>query len=168
MSDSVAQYSVAQIANYFLRKGNAEGDGVDAIKLQKLLFFAQAHYLGEYGKPLYNEEIEAWDYGPVVSSIYHQFKGFGRFDIEEYAFNVYPVKAADLPSDEEDRKYLDKVWDFYSHKQSFELVKLTHEKGGPWRSTINRCYDKYGNRRPMGVTIKKDDIEEFYKERSLG
>ena len=167
MSDSVAQYSAGQIANYFLRKANAEGEGIDVMKLQRLLFLAQAHYLGEYGKPLYNEEIEAWYFGPVVSSIHHQFKKFGIFDIEDYAFNIYPLGAADLPGDEEDRKYLDKIWDLYSHKQTSELTKLTHAKGGPWRSTVNRYYDKYGNQPPMGVTIKKDDIEEFYKERSL-
>ena len=167
MSDSVAQYSAAQVANYFLRKANAEGNGIDHLQLQKLLFLAQAHYLGEYGKPLYNEEIEAWYYGPVVSSIYHQFKGFGRFDVEDYAFNIYPVKAADLPSDEEDRQYLDKIWGLYSHKQALELIKLINEKGGPWHSAVNRYHDKYGNQYPTGVTIKKDDIEEFYKERSL-
>jgi uncharacterized phage-associated protein len=47
---------------------------VDALKLQKLLYFAAGQYAGLTGKQLFKEPIEAWDYGPVVHSVYSTYK----------------------------------------------------------------------------------------------
>jgi len=54
---------------------------VDNLKLQKLLYYSQAVHLVRYGgSPLFGEDIEAWDYGPVVPPVYKQYKPHG-FDI---------------------------------------------------------------------------------------
>ena len=54
---------------------------VDNLKLQKLLYYSQAvHLVRHNGTPLFGEDIEAWDYGPVVPPVYRQYKPNG-FDI---------------------------------------------------------------------------------------
>lgn len=51
---------------------------VDNLKLQKLLYYSQAvHLVMHDGKPLFDESIEAWAYGPVVRSVYNRYKRNG-------------------------------------------------------------------------------------------
>src|SRR5262245_26249764 len=70
-------YPVAEVANWLIERGLEDGRPVDPLKLQKLLYFAHGWHLAITGAPLLDEPIEAWQYGPVVSSIYHEFKHFG-------------------------------------------------------------------------------------------
>lgn len=75
---------------------------VDNLKLQKLLYYSQAVSLVYYDKkPLFREDIEAWDYGPVVPLVYQVYKQHG-FEIlpinedEESALNFEELKAVDM------------------------------------------------------------------------
>jgi uncharacterized phage-associated protein len=78
--EGVDAYKASQVADYFIflssKKVIDEGvsEGVTPLKLQKLLYFAQAASLALYDKKLFNENIEAWKYGPVVSVIYGAYK----------------------------------------------------------------------------------------------
>ena len=67
------------VANFFIDLYNSVPEGqVTNLSLNKLLYFAQGHSLAENGKPLFDEPIEAWQYGPVVPSVYHTFKKHRR------------------------------------------------------------------------------------------
>ena len=44
------------------------------MKLQKLLYYAQAWNLAEHGEPLFDAEIEAWRKGPVVRSVWERHR----------------------------------------------------------------------------------------------
>ena len=76
---------------------------VDNLKLQKLLYYSQAVHLVLHDKqPLFSEDIEAWDYGPVVPPVYQKYKQYG-FDIipfpvidEQSALNLDEMKAVDM------------------------------------------------------------------------
>ena len=49
------------------------------LSLNKLVYLAQVESLQRRGqKPLFSDEIEAWQYGPVEPAVYHLFKHFGR------------------------------------------------------------------------------------------
>jgi len=63
----------AAVANYFLDLGLRESIPITPLKLQKLVYFAHGWYLGFTGEPLLNEGIQAWEYGPVIPSLYHDF-----------------------------------------------------------------------------------------------
>ena len=39
------------------------------LKLQKLVYYSQAWFLGIYQKPLFSDKIEAWVHGPVVPAL---------------------------------------------------------------------------------------------------
>ena len=44
----------------------------------KLTYLCHGWMLGIYDHALINEPVEAWQYGPVVPSLYHKYKKFGR------------------------------------------------------------------------------------------
>ena len=65
-------YPVLKIANLMLRATyTIEGaeDLMSNMKLQKMLYYQQGFHLAYFGTPLFDEEIEAWMYGPVVPSV---------------------------------------------------------------------------------------------------
>ena len=54
-------------------------------KLQTLLYYLQSWFLVKTeGKPLFEDEIEAWMHGPVISDSYHRYKhhSFNPIDID--------------------------------------------------------------------------------------
>lgn len=75
---------VGELARYllFLFKEQMENVAeeefdVTPMKLQKLLYYCQGYSLALTGRPMFDEEIEAWQYGPVVPSVYRKYKKYG-------------------------------------------------------------------------------------------
>ena len=70
--------NVYDVADFFIELAGQEEEGViTQLKLNKLLYYAQGVYLAKKGKPLFADPIEAWEYGPVVPSIYQKYKVCG-------------------------------------------------------------------------------------------
>lgn len=61
---------VAEYAASLLSRGSTY------MKLQKILYYAQAESLCTYKKPLFNEKIQAWRGGPVVRELYDKHQGY--------------------------------------------------------------------------------------------
>src|SRR5215467_7486621 len=78
-------YPAKAVANEFLYLAKEERRPVTPMQLLKLVYFAHGWYLALTGERLIDERVEAWKYGPVVPSIYHEFKRFGNEPITEYA-----------------------------------------------------------------------------------
>jgi len=95
--------------------------------LQKLLYFAQGKYLAKKNKRLFDEEIEAWDLGPVIRSVYDTFKVCGRFPI-----TLFDVKCDFKQIDSDTKIFLNKIWSEYGKFSAKFLVDETHKKGSPW------------------------------------
>ena len=74
-------YRACAIANYFLER--AEREPITQMKVQKLVYFAHGWHLGITQKPLINEQVEAWPYGPVIPSLYQDLKRWGADPITE-------------------------------------------------------------------------------------
>ena len=78
--------NVQDVAKFFIglaneQANNDQGDLMTNLRLQKLLYFAQGWYLSRYGKPLFQDEIEARKYGPVVPKIYETYRKNDRSGI---------------------------------------------------------------------------------------
>jgi uncharacterized phage-associated protein len=150
-------YLPAHIANYFLSK--AENDGIKdmtPMKLIKLVYFSYAWYLAIFEKKLFTETVEAWRYGPVVPSIYHEFKRFGNSPIRQYSINFeleknkmsFPVIARD---DEDTIGVVGAIWRTYKNLDGWDLSSITHEDNNtPW----SLAYYAQGENSPM----KDDEI----------
>ena len=69
-------YSVSAVANCILDQGKAQQLEITNLKLQKFAYFAQGWALARLDHPLFNEEIQAWTYGPVIPYLYAQAKKY--------------------------------------------------------------------------------------------
>ena len=49
---------------------------ISNLKLQKLIYYAQAFHLAIYELPFFDEDFEAWTHGPVCPEIYHKYKHY--------------------------------------------------------------------------------------------
>lgn len=122
-------YVADQIADFFLSKIDAEkGDTISPLKLQKLVYYAQAWHYTIFDKPLFEEKIEAWVNGPVVPSLYKRFVGthtkHSVIDISEIELKVPEFE-------EKTRVLLDEVYGIYGERSASYLENLTHSEQ-PW------------------------------------
>src|SRR4051812_39910789 len=74
-------YPAAAIANEFLRLAKEDKAQISPLKLQKLVYFAHGWYLALAGKPLIEERVQAWQFGPVIPTLYREFKRYGNSPI---------------------------------------------------------------------------------------
>ena len=100
--------SVNAVADYFLLKiPCGTGDGITNLKLQKLVYYAQAWSLAlRNGTPMFSEPIEAWASGPVCRPLYRRFKKYRWQLIDPSDFTRKSID--DLGED--DINLLDEVW----------------------------------------------------------
>ena len=155
----MTQSNTLAIANFFIRKSLKEKKPITQIKLQKLIYFAHGFYLALKEKPLVGEKIEAWQYGPVIPSVYHRFKKWGSRNIRK----VLVDKEANPIINEEDIEFLDLVWHKFSTLSAAQLVKISHEKDGPWNKAIEKSKSLVGFVVP-NIVINNIEIYMYFKE----
>src|SRR5579871_1664070 len=61
-------------SDFLLCESRERGDVLTNLKLQKLLYYAQAWHLVHKDKYLFSEDFQAWIHGPVLPSQYQRFK----------------------------------------------------------------------------------------------
>ena len=130
-------YNAIAVANYFIDRAKAASSALTPMKLQKLIYFAHGWHIAIYGEPLINEEMQAWDYGPVVSSVYHEFKNYGSTPIDKYAtdFDLHTLEIITPRIPLDDKRtiaLIDKVGDVYEKYNGIQLSNLTHEPTSAW------------------------------------
>ena len=119
-------YTYKDISSLFLFWANTSGDVLTNLKLQKLLYYAQAWFLVHFKTTLFDSNIEAWEYGPVVPDAYTEFKTFNRNPIEYSA-----TKKEESIFEKEKLEVLDSVYCTYVKYSAHELVNITHNEK-PW------------------------------------
>lgn len=120
------------IANKILDIRAETGKPLTVMQLIKLIYLADGWSLALRGKPLANENPQAWQYGPVYRSAYTAFGGIGARPVERRAY----ISGTDMPltdefSEDED-KLLRMVVDSYGKLSAYTLSNLTHQPGTPW------------------------------------
>ena len=68
------------------------------LKLQKLVYLCFADYLCETDKKLFTDKIYAFKYGPVVDSIYKEYKKYGYKEIESEEIKMEMDSSLELPA----------------------------------------------------------------------
>ncbi|MEG3932746.1 MULTISPECIES: type II toxin-antitoxin system antitoxin SocA domain-containing protein [unclassified Microcoleus] len=66
--------SEQDIANAFIWLAAQTNVAINAYKLQKLMYYAQAWYLGVYGKPLFDADFQAGIHGPVIPDLLEKYQ----------------------------------------------------------------------------------------------
>lgn len=141
-------YEAKAVANYFLDFGSSSA--LNPMKIQKLVYFAHGWHLAIHsGEPLIDEAVQAWTYGPVIPSLYHEFKKYGSGPITSPALSM-ELSGTMLrfvkPSvgDEQTMDLLGNVWEVYGDMSAVQLSNLTHEPGSPWHQVYSKSPHKKG------------------------
>lgn len=141
-------YDSRVVANRFLELAQERNDTLTPMQVLKLVFIAHGWTLGLLGRPLIRDEVEAWQYGPVIPALYRAVSRFRSQPVE----GPLPAPNQALPIDE--RGIVDQVYDIYGQRSGPALSRLTHLPNSPWSLTY-----KPGS---FGLVISNDLIEDHY------
>lgn len=106
--------------------GSESGWSLSNLEMQKTLYVAQMLHLGRTGRPLFDNRIEAWDYGPVVPDLYHEAKRFGRQPVADI-FDAPHFEALSCEA-----MSIRDALIMTRHMSAGQLVAYTHRPGGAW------------------------------------
>ena len=146
------------VAKYILSLTDEEsGNTISDLALQKLLYYAQGYYIACFNKPLFKENIEAWEHGPVIREVYKEYKKYDYKPIPKYKF----TKDEKKQFSEEEKSIIEFIFDKLSGYPAKQLEYKTHRER-PWLETYSRneknkviTYDKLKN-----SFEKKKDIKD--------
>ncbi len=141
MNNITAKY----IADYLLSYSDPDiGDIISNMKLQKLIYYAQGFHLALYDTPLFEDPIVAWEHGPVVESVYHDYKKYGSNAIP------IPENLDDTILSTDQKDLLKEVYEVYGQFSAWKLRNMTHSEL-PWLKT------------PQNEEINIDLLKSFFK-----
>jgi len=149
----MVNHTALQVAEWFLAhnrimEAEAGAERISNLKLQKLLYYAQGSFLAITGKPLFDDEIEAWQNGPAIESVYQKYKAYRTDGIpfdEDFDSSAY--------SDEE-RELLTSVYNEFGQFSAWKLRNMTREEE-PWLNT------------PQTQIISKAAIKKYFEKEYL-
>lgn len=146
-------YDVFKIVNWLRVKNNADiqtdanAEELTQMKVMKLLYYIQAAALVVTGKRLFDNDIVAWKYGPVVKTVHDKYRGkrgilgeITRQDLQDYAELQHDDLTADI---------LNSIYDEYGHSSAHDLMVQTHSER-PWQAT------------PQNKVITDELIKDYY------
>lgn len=116
------------IANYIVSNWSDKVE-ITNLKLNKLVYYSYVESLRKLGRPLFDDAIEAWQYGSVEPTVYQAFSPHGRNRIQ--ATN----EPAEL--DATSKKIVHSVMEKLGNLPAFDLVALSHKPGGAWANVYS-------------------------------
>lgn len=152
-------YEAKAVANYFLDLAQGSSKTLNPMKIQKLVYFSHGWHLSVNDSPLIDEPVQAWTYGPVIPSLYHEFKRYGSGPITTPATSVEMIGDRTFkwhfvtPSvgDEETMDLLAMVWESYGNLSAVQLSNLTHQPDSPWHKVYSENPGQKGLVIPDGL-----------------
>lgn len=140
-------YSALDIANYIIIREAEQGRSVSNLRLQKLLYFVQAFFLVNTENPIFSDDIESWDFGPVIPKVYHRYKYYGSSGILTMAIDIDSIPELSL----KEKYMIDEVLDYCAkYNTSFLVDKTIHQQ--PWKRAKWR----------WNKVITLDSIKEYF------
>jgi uncharacterized phage-associated protein len=122
---------------------------IKAMKLQKLIYYAQAWHLARVGDRLFEARIEAWSQGPVTPEIEEKHRW-------RHTVTNWPTGDAKQLRPRE-RATVAWVLNKYSHFSDESLSRIIHLER-PWRSTRQLLSDD----QPSSDEIPADEMRHYY------
>lgn len=146
-------YNVFEIVNWLRVKNNADMrqnpniEELTQMKAMKLLYYIQAASLSITNKRMFDNDIVAWKYGPVVEAVHEKYKGYRGIvgEITDEDLRDY----SKLQSDATASSILNSIYDVYGYSSAYDLMRQTH-KEKPWKET------------PQSEVISDESIKNFY------
>lgn len=138
------------VANRFLALAKEKGDTLTPMQVLKLVYIAHGWMLGLYGRSLIKDDVQAWQYGPVIPILYNAMRDYKGSPVQA------PLRApANDILDQAESDIVRQVYELYGKKSGPALSRLTHAPGTPWELTYEPG--------TFGVVIPTDIIEDHYQ-----
>jgi uncharacterized phage-associated protein len=134
------------------------------MKMQKLVYFAHGWHLGLNRTPLISEPVEAWDYGPVVPSLYRALKSYGAGQILEPLEDFAPSPnggfriVRPVVDDDASQQFLKRILDVYGRLSALQLSEITHRADTPW-TQVRHAFPGV-----RGAVIPDSLMERYFKQ----
>jgi len=138
------------VAEYILWFAGESGSLITNLKLQKLVYYAQAWHLALHDEPLFNNPIEAWVHGPAVRRLYA--------DYAEYGYGDLPVPDKKPSLSPEVESFLDELLDVFLPFDAYALQRMTHNED-PWIEARGDL----PNTEPSSNYLSPDTMKQFYR-----
>jgi uncharacterized phage-associated protein len=155
-------YDSFALSNFLLDYADERRSAISNLTLLKLLYFAHGWYLVEHDRPLLNETFEAWEHGPVIPTVYHQFSRYGSKPIKGRAHSLDPNTGEKVivryDFDKQLRAFLATIFDTYAPLGPFALSDMTHTPGSPW-DVLRHNHSRSAN---MGMVIDNTLIRSHF------
>ena len=113
-----ASSNVFDLACYILEKTGE----ITTLRLQKLVYFCQAHALVWDDKPIFSEAIEAWANGPVVRELFYEHQG--RYSVRKGFFD-HKGNSEYLSANH--KSTVDIILGSYKNTSTQRLTNITHD-----------------------------------------
>jgi uncharacterized phage-associated protein len=142
-------YQVLDIANKVIASiDGSKGETISNLKLQKLLYYLQGFFIAIYDRKIFDDSIEAWQYGPVVKSVYEHFKTFGAS-----ALTLSENQEVISLATPEEEALFNEILEEFGQFSAIKLMNMTHEEL-PWKKIFSED--------PQGE-ISYDLLKEYFK-----
>ena len=140
------------VANFFINEFKDSDDPMTKTRIQKFMYYAQAQCLVRLGRPLFEEDFQAWKYGPVIPEISMNFvnrndgepirRVIGKFDL-----HVFTPEELEILVD---------VSRYCGQYSTATLSEKTHVQDGPWESVHKETGSP--------AVIPKCSIRDYYSK----
>ncbi len=141
-------YSPEAVANCFFARARALNQRLTNLRLQKLIYFAHGFYLATTSTSLISEEFEAWQYGPVLRSLYTKLRGY-----KDKPIDITSLQSFDeIPAESVAEHAIELVLRKFASTQTMRLVDISHAQGSPWEEARNR----------KATYISNDSIRRYF------
>lgn len=154
----INQKTYSPVADYFIGLSNVTGSLITNLKLQKLVYYAEAWHLANFDTSIIKEDFQAWVHGPAIPALYGEYKNFGWQPIVRTELDENGFQALKEGFDPKAIKLLELVCDSYFGLTAYELERLTHNED-PWKKTREGLPDD----QPSYKIIDKALIKAYYK-----
>jgi uncharacterized phage-associated protein len=123
--------TVHHVADYFLWLAHNDRLGVDHLKLQKLVYYAQAYHLAFRDEPFFDGDLRAWAYGPVSPELWRNYR-YRRDYLEA------PEAIDEAVFSDDARELLEMIHARLRNESGLDLYRQTHAEL-PWIEADERA-----------------------------
>ena len=139
------------VANRFLGLAREQNDTLTPMQILKLVYMAHGWMLGLYGRSLIKDDIQAWQYGPVIPRLYNAMRAYKSRPVDAPLF-VNPLDQLDANEND----LVQQVYRRYGKMSGPALSRLTHAPNTPWALTYQPG--------EFGTLIPTDLIQDHYSQ----
>ncbi len=119
------------VSNFFTNKAIKENSPLSIMQALKLTYIAQGFHLSLTENSFFNDKIEAWKYGPVITNLYYHLKRI----MDEKVYLIKEEQDVKVDFNDKQNDILKVVFGKYAKLGAWELSELTHKTGTPWEET---------------------------------